>query len=107
MRADTYRRLTDRLIAVAELFADHYGISLSQLSNLAADSGSCLDDVRAGSLYITVDRMERILYWLALFWPDELPWPEDVDQPPVEFSRRALRDYMMGSRRRGRRKAAA
>ncbi|WP_370269197.1 hypothetical protein [Nioella sp.] len=71
---------TDTLVALAEAFAAHRGLTLSTVSTYAATDGKFFPDLKRGAS-CTLRRAARVLSWFDENWPSDLEWPSDIPRP--------------------------
>ncbi|MDF1687298.1 MAG: hypothetical protein P1U50_10960 [Parvibaculaceae bacterium] len=68
------------IAALSEALAQWSGYSPSTLSRFATGSGDIFDRIQNGH-GITYQRLERIFQYFSDNWPDDLPWPKNIDRP--------------------------
>jgi hypothetical protein len=71
---------TDQLIKLAENYAAHQGLKLSTVSTYAANDGKFLKEL-SDQASCTVRRFNLVLHWFSENWPEDLPWPKDIERP--------------------------
>ena len=69
------------LVALAEAYATHRGISLWRVGALAANRGTFFVDLEKGKRHCRTDTYFRVLQWFSDNWPDPPAWPPDVPRP--------------------------
>lgn len=72
--------ITENLLKLAQMFAEHNQLALATVSFRSADDGKFFASLQAEKT-CTVRRAERVLGWFAANWPDDLEWPEDIPRP--------------------------
>lgn len=72
--------MTECLIALCRLFAEHRQRSLSTISRLATGSGETVSRLERGCA-ITTRRAARAIQWFSDHWPEDLDWPTDTPRP--------------------------
>ena len=73
--------MTNALIRLAGLYADHMHLAVSTVSLRAARHGGLIAALASGDRNITVRRARRILQWFSDHWPTDLEWPADIPRP--------------------------
>jgi hypothetical protein len=72
--------LRHQLIAVADGFAAHRGLSRARVSTLVFNSGTALNRIAAGR-DLNTKRWERAMLWFSRNWPEGAEWPAGVARP--------------------------
>jgi hypothetical protein len=72
----------DRLLRLAEAYANARGLSLARVSTLAANDGKVLGRLQIGR-DCTLSTYDQMLAWFSANWPAELAWPEGVERPSI------------------------
>jgi hypothetical protein len=70
----------DALLALAQAYAQHTGLSLTTVSKRAASNNLMLPRLAAGRS-ATSRVMDRAFAWFAANWPAGHPWPAGVPHP--------------------------
>jgi len=71
---------TDKIIKLAEAFANHSGLKLSTVSTYAANDGKWLDGLK-GTASCTLRKAAVVIRWFHTNWPEDLEWPSDIPRP--------------------------
>lgn len=83
---------TEDLVRLAETYSRHRGLTLSTVSTYAANDGKWFGTLKAGRAGCTIRKANRVLRWLSEHWPQDLPWPADIDRPaPLTSTRKRKR----------------
>lgn len=72
--------ITDDIIKLAELYAQHRAIEISTVSTYAEGDGKFFMSLKNGG-DCTVRRAHRALNWFSNNWPNDLEWPRSVSRP--------------------------
>jgi hypothetical protein len=75
--------LRTQLIAVADAYAAHRGLSRSRVSTIVFNAGAALDRVASGR-DLNTGNWERAMRWFSDNWPDGAEWPDEVPRPHAE-----------------------
>jgi len=74
--------LTEQLIAVASLYSETTGVSLSTLSTKLFNGGSRLGAIASGG-DLNTRNFENAMRWFSENWPENVRWPAGVGRPVV------------------------
>lgn len=69
------------LLTLFECYCRRVKLSQSRVSSLVFNHGGRIARIRAGRDF-TVGSYERALLWFTEHWPEGLPWPSGIEQPP-------------------------
>ncbi|WP_322895218.1 MULTISPECIES: hypothetical protein [unclassified Yoonia] len=69
-----------KLITLAEMYAEHTGLKLSTVSTYATNDGKFFASLKLQS-DCTLRRAQRVLSWFSRNWPNDLEWPSEIDRP--------------------------
>ena len=72
---------SEKIVCLASSYAAHKGLAVSTVSLRAANHGSWIDRLAAGSAGLTVQRRDKVLQWFSDHWPTDLSWPPDIPRP--------------------------
>ena len=72
-----------QLLAVADAYAAHRGLSRARVSTIVFNAGAALDRIAAGR-DLTTGNFERAMRWFSLNWPSGAKWPAGVKRPKLE-----------------------
>lgn len=75
--------MIEKLLAVADAYAEAKRLSESRLSTIVLNDGKALGRLRSGKDANT-RTVENALRWFAQHWPDDAIWPAFVPRPVVE-----------------------
>lgn len=71
---------SDQLLALASAYCAATGMSVSRLGEEAVRHHKFFKRISAGQPFLS-SKAEEALTWFAANWPNDLPWPEDVERP--------------------------
>lgn len=72
-----------QLLDLAKTYASHTGLALSTVSTYAADAGGFFKGLE-GEASCTIRKMDRVVRWFDLNWPEDLAWPSDILRPSTK-----------------------
>ncbi len=68
---------------LARIVAKSRSIRLSTLSTQVAKGGHVFKGLEEGTRSISLRKYSDFLIWFSDNWPEDLPWPEDIERPKV------------------------
>jgi len=68
------------LVRLAELYANHLGLSTGTVATYAQRDGKFFGRLKDGG-DCTLRVASRITVWFSDHWPDDLMWPADIPRP--------------------------
>lgn len=73
--------LRSNLMSCATAYAASKEVSLATIGRLAAGDWRFFDRLDDDAKTFTARKYDEVILWFSDRWPDDLPWPEQVQRP--------------------------
>ncbi len=72
--------LIANILAVANAYCGHTGLSRSRVATIVFNDGKKLDLIARGA-DLNTRRYEKAMLWFSANWPEALAWPTGIERP--------------------------